>query len=171
MVKINKNYTVTVGDYNINLSPDALFQIKLMKISPDELFEISKVESLNKYSGIEFSKKWLDLWPTQAKTGLNYSVSGNTKVCKAKIKTFVKSFFSYFPNLKTTYTVSNIEELIYRATKEYLTYQESRMYLYTKKNSKFIQDSAGSVLEEWCNKLIKNELIPLSVDILDNQAK
>lgn len=88
--------------------------------------------------------EWLALFPKDLKSKgiLLYSVSGNRQACIQRMNKFV-----------ATYKYD--KELIILATRLYLQEQRAQSWQFTKKNSKFIYDSEGSVLEEYCER-VKN---------------
>jgi hypothetical protein len=92
----------------------------------------------------DWMDEWLKLWPTNLASKIGYSVSGNSVACKTKLKEFI----SKFPMFN--------QDIIIAATKLYLKEQSIRHYEFTKKNSKFIKDRDGSVLEDYCNRILAN---------------
>ena len=124
---------------------------------PDEYRELESCP-LTKAFGYSIPKEWMAQWirkwPTQSITMLDYAVSGNTAACTKRMKAFVKEFNSVFD---VEYSTDRVLEIIDDATDRYLEQQEERFWEMTKKNSKFIKDINGSVLEEYCRKVIENE--------------
>jgi hypothetical protein len=115
--------------------------------------KIAKNQDLSKIKNhIETVEDWIDEWvalfPTDllSKGYLTYSVSGNTSACVIRMKRFLKEHKDI------------TKEIIFKATKLYLSEQKLRNWSFTKKNSKFISDNDGSVLEQYCER-IKNEEI------------
>lgn len=85
---------------------------------------------------------WLKLWPKQSKTGLNYAVSGQLPECKSRMAKLLKQIEEYGLQDVT-------QEKIFDATKRYLSSQEDKSWVYTKKAHKFILDNDGSQLADW----------------------
>ena len=93
-------------------------------------------------------RRWINKWPTKLiKTDKgSYRVSGNTMQCMKRMKRFQKE-------------LGFDRETIDLATDRYLAIQEENRWLLTKKNSKFIMDNEGSLLENYCNDIINKEEI------------
>lgn len=115
---------------------------------PTDYFPISGVErkdiTKQDWDQVWF-EAWLELWPKQSETGLSYAVSGNKPECKKRMITFLQDWHKRLdgePDL----------DRITEATKNYIEAQRGKNWQFTKKNHKFIQDTNGSVLEEWLNK-------------------
>lgn len=108
----------------------------------DEYFLTDKGKAfLKDNSDFNWIYDWLKLWPTNLKKQIGYTVSGNTDAVFNRMKRF-QARFGYSP---TT---------IIKATQKYLKEQENANWEYTKKNSKFILDKDGSLLEDYCKKII-----------------
>ena len=90
----------------------------------------------------ELIEQFMALWPTQSKTGLPYSVSGNKPIVIQRFEKLLKQWDEY-----TDEDFS--PERILLATKKYLVSQEEKGYLFTKKNHKFVLDESGSELINW----------------------
>lgn len=120
---------------------------------PPEYHELEKV-SLSSAFGLTLDKewmaRWISKWPTPSITMLDYSVSGNTAACVRNMKKFLKDFNQTFG---TDLTTEEQCELIDEATDLYLQDQEDKYWEYTKKNSKFIKDNNGSVLEDYIRRI------------------
>lgn len=99
--------------------------------------------------------EWIGLWPKPTETGLTYSISGNTPQVTARMRTFINTAWDKhsLPKMK----VPEKWKVVMEATKAYLAYQKSRGWAYTKKNVKFIGDLEGSVLAEWCQKVLDKQ--------------
>jgi|688.fasta_scaffold401225_4 hypothetical protein len=91
----------------------------------------------------EWIDKWLDLWPTLI-TPQNYRISGNKTEVINRMNKFIKEY-DYSP------------DVIFEATKKYLNRKKAENYNFTKKNTKFIKDTDGSILEQECNAIINGE--------------
>lgn len=105
-------------------------------------FDKSKqVVNSDKFNFPNFINEWMSLWPTFELPG-GYRVSGNTMEVKKRMKTFFKNHPEYTP------------EQILSATNNYLSSKKIQNWAYTKKNSKFIYDADGSMLEQECQALV-----------------
>ena len=91
--------------------------------------------------------KWLSLWPTHSINSgtTSYRVSGNKNVVIARMNSFLKEHPEF------------TENIIMKATENYLDQRKKENYRYTKKNSKFIKDIDGSVLESECIAVVNGE--------------
>ncbi len=89
----------------------------------------------------EWMISWIKMWPSFMMPG-GYRVSGNTLSCIKKMDKFIKEFPEY------------PQDIIIKATENYLKKQEQMGWKYTKKNAKFILDSDGSVLEQECQDIL-----------------
>lgn len=87
--------------------------------------------------------EWLSLWPSFILPG-NYRVSGNRNEVINRMNKFIKEN----PNFN--------KDIIIKATENYLNRQRNQGWAYTKKNSKFIKDTDGSILEGECLAIIEN---------------
>lgn len=97
-------------------------------------------------------KRWLALWPQQKQTGLDYAVSGNSKTCDRKMRSFIKTFHGIHPNLadKKEWTPEKVMDAIYKCTEVYLSARKAANWEMTMKNSNFIQHmEKGSMLESY----------------------
>jgi hypothetical protein len=98
-------------------------------------------------------KKWLNLWPTQSVTGLGYAVSGNSKVCTRKMRTFIKDIHNMGQGLfedRKQWTPEKVMEAIYQSTVVYLDARRNNNWDMTMKNSNFINhQEKGSMLESY----------------------
>lgn len=121
---------------------------------PEEYHELDNV-SLSSAVGQsidrEWMARWISKWPSPSLTGLDYSISGNTAACIRNMKKFLKEFNEIF---QTDLTTEQQQEIIDQATDEYLEEKEYAGWSYTKKNSKFISDSNGSVLEAMVRQIL-----------------
>lgn len=96
--------------------------------------------------------EWLKLWPTGLYNG--YRVSGNRAQVINRMNKFLKDNPEYN------------KDIIFKATQNYLNEKRKTNYSYVKKNSKFISDSDGSVLEAECYAVLNGK----STDALDNKV-
>lgn len=104
------------------------------------------INSMKNFNFHNFVIEWMKLWPTHELPG-GYRVSGNTMEVTKRMKKFLTAF-NYSP------------DIIIQATKNYLEARRFQNWVYTKKNSKFIYDSDGSMLEQECQALTLGEVKP-----------
>lgn len=86
---------------------------------------------------------WRDLFPTQGSSGLSYSPKGDKFECIKRMKIFTMDY-------------SFTKDEIFEATEYYIKEQKQRGWNFTKKAHKFIKDTNGSVLSEYC-ELMKDK--------------
>lgn len=91
-----------------------------------------------------FIIEWMKLWPTFELPG-GYRVSGNS----LEVKKRMKKFFINHPEYN--------DDIILKATSNYLNNKKLHNWAYTKKNSKFIYDVDGSMLEQECQAIVSGE--------------
>jgi hypothetical protein len=119
-----------------------LEELKLKGYYPTDKMMATK----KNFSFHNFILEWMKLWPTHELPG-GYRVSGNTMEVTKRMKKFLTTF-NYSP-----------DEII-EATKNYLDARKNQNWVYTKKNSKFIYDSDGSMLEQECQALLTGTVKP-----------
>lgn len=143
-----------------NLSPTEYVVLYLMDKGIDDFQNDQILASLEKKGFVENNKiiiplfkktnckdwidKWLDLWPTSL-TPQKYRISGNRAEVINRMNKFIKEH-------------DYSEEIIFQATKNYLNIRKLENYNFTKKNTKFIKDIDGSVLEQECLAIVKGEV-------------
>lgn len=127
----------------------------------DDIFgDIPVSEIINEKLDPQWVKEWLKLWPTlsqiqRVRRVQEYSISGNAPEVKKRLNEFLKQFCERLEvdDCSLSYKL----DIIWRATEAYLKDLESKNYAFAKKNHKFIKDTNGSVLEDWCRRIINNE--------------
>jgi hypothetical protein len=145
-----------------NLSPTEYVVLYLMDKGIDDFNNDVIMRSLENKGFIENGKitvplfknynckmwidKWLELWPTLL-TPQNYRISGNRTEVINRMNKFLKEH-------------DYSEEIIFEATKNYLTRKKNENYNFTKRNTKFIKDNDGSTLEQECEALVKGNVKP-----------
>lgn len=104
----------------------------------------------NKVSCKQWIDKWLSLWPTQIINSgtTTYRVSGNKNEVINRMNRFIKEHPEYN------------DEIVLKATENYLDQRKKENYKYTKKNTKFIRDIDGSTLEAECEAVLSGEEKP-----------
>ena len=118
----------------------------MVELPPRKSIGNFKFPELNKDDVNVWIDEWLALFPTDlmSKGILTYSVSGNKAACITRMKRFLREHKNYD------------KEIIMKATQRYLDYQKQKNWQYTKKNSKFIYDNDGSILEQFCEDVVNN---------------
>lgn len=161
-------FCLYLGYKNLSfISYDVQTMIKLLQIVSIENNLVSfniplflhTTEVLDDYNNMpidEFvKKKWTLLFPTRKETNLPYDISGNTAACISRMTSFLKGFNKLFD---VNYTTTEKYAIIYKATQNYMATARAKGYAYTKKNSKFISDENGSVLEDYIRRILKGEM-------------
>lgn len=116
-------------------------QVKQLKFTNDEIVAYAKTT-------------WLPLWPTGLSNIVGYTVSGNTNECIVSLNKFINDFNNLF---NSSYSKTEIFNLITKATKSYLAHRKVENYKFIKKNINFISDGKSSSLEEFVNRCINGE--------------
>jgi len=124
----------------------------ILNTGHDPLFKEEKEKTAHSDTGM--FDEWMSLWPKPQETNLNYSVSGNKPQCRSRMNTFLSS--GWKSHELPAMTRKEKWDVIIEATRRYIAYQKNRRWAYTKKNVKFINDLEGSVLAEWCLKVMNN---------------
>lgn len=127
----------------------------------DELGFIPVGEILKERLDPQWIKDWLKLWPSlgqirKVNRSLEYSISGNGPDCRKRMVVFVKEFCERLEVEECT--LGYKLDVIWKATEAYLSHLEDTQYKFAKKNVKFIKDTNGSVLEDWCRRIINDEV-------------
>lgn len=97
---------------------------------------------------LEWLNEWLDLFPKGLNKIIGYDVHGNKNECHKRMSKFRKDNFEIYN-----------KDIIIKATKLYLNEREKERWQYCKKNVKFIYDENGSMLENYCDRIIRNDYI------------
>lgn len=103
---------------------------------------LNLIDEVSTHNNEEWFEEWLKLFPTNLSKIIGYSVSGNSVECKKRMNKFMRIHKNFTP------------KIIIDATKMYLKEKRSNGWEFTKKNSKFIADKDGSVLEDYCQRII-----------------
>lgn len=110
------------------------------KVTKSNLEKVAKVEI------IEWIDKWLALFPKGMNKKLGYDIHGNKSECINRMSKFRRDNFDKYNS-----------ETIILATKLYLKEQERNKWAFTKKNVKFIYDENGSMLENYCERIVDGD--------------
>lgn len=110
------------------------------KVAKSNLEKVAKVEI------IEWIDKWLTLFPKGMSKKLGYDIHGNKSECLNRMSKFRRDNFDKYNS-----------EIIILATKLYLKEQERNKWAFTKKNVKFIYDENGSMLENYCERIVDGD--------------
>lgn len=92
---------------------------------------------------IQWIDEWLSLFPKALYKTIGYDVHGNKTECLKRMITF-----------RTEHYLHYTKDIIINATKTYLKERQRESYSFTKKNSKFIYDKDGSILENYCDRIV-----------------
>ena len=118
------------------------------KIAKSNLEKVAKVEIT------EWIDKWLTLFPKGMSKKLGYDIHGNKSECLNRMSKFRRDNFDKYNS-----------EIIILATKLYLKEQERNKWAFTKKNVKFIYDENGSMLENYCERIIDGDYEEEDLDL------
>lgn len=110
------------------------------KVAKSNLEKVAKVEI------IEWIDDWLALFPKGMNKKLGYDIHGNKSECINRMSKFRRDNFDKYNS-----------ETIILATKLYLKEQERNKWAFTKKNVKFIYDENGSMLENYCERIVDGD--------------
>lgn len=121
------------------------------KIAKSNLEKVAKVEI------IEWIDKWLALFPKGMNKKLGYDIHGNKSECLNRMSKFRRDNFDKYNS-----------ETIILATKLYLKEQERNKWAFTKKNVKFIYDENGSMLENYCDRIVEGDYEEDDLDLNGN---
>lgn len=111
----------------------------------------------------EWVKKWMKLWPTMGQVAregyqLEYSISGHAPEVKKRMPVFVKEFCERMGMDESDCDMDYKLDIIWKATEAYLQNLRDTGYRFPKKNHKFIKDLGGSILEEWCQRVVSGQV-------------
>lgn len=107
--------------------------------------------------------RWMKLWPTMGqvlKEGyqLDYAISGHAPEVRKRMKKFVgpgpEGFCERMGISEDDCDLEYKLDIIWKATEAYIEHLRNTEYQFPKKNHKFIIDNGGSILEEWCHRVI-----------------
>lgn len=102
-----------------------------------------------------FISEWCDLYPPDVMFKGN-RIKSKPKDCVNKMKIFCKN--------NPTFT----KDIIFAATKQYLTERKAENYTYTKRSTYFIsKQGEPSLLEEYCDRII--EKVPVQIKVVEEQ--
>jgi hypothetical protein len=118
------------------------------KVAKSNLEKVAKVEI------IEWIDNWLALFPKGMSKKLGYDIHGNKAECINRMSKFRRDNFDKYNS-----------EIIILATKLYLKEQERNKWAFTKKNVKFIYDENGSMLENYCERIIDGDYEEEDLDL------
>jgi len=90
--------------------------------------------------------EWLPLFPKGLNKVIGYDIHGNRSECIKRMSKFRKDNYEEFN-----------KETIIKATKLYLKEREKERWQFSKKNCKFIYDENGSMLDNYCNRIIEGD--------------
>jgi len=121
------------------------------KIAKSNLEKVAKVEIT------EWIDKWLALFPKGMSKKLGYDIHGNKSECLNRMSKFRRDNFDKYNS-----------ETIILATKLYLKEQERNKWAFTKKNVKFIYDENGSMLENYCERIVDGDYEEDDLDLNGN---
>ena len=110
------------------------------KIAKSNLEKVAKVEI------VDWIDDWLALFPKGFSKILGYDIHGNKSECLNRMSKFRRDNFDKYNS-----------ETIILATKLYLKEQERNKWAFTKKNVKFIYDENGSMLENYCERIVDGD--------------
>lgn len=123
------------------------------KIAKSNLEKVAKIEI---YDWID---EWLVLFPKGMNKKLGYDIHGNKSECINRMSKFRRDNFDKYN-----------KETIIKATKLYLKEQERNKWAFTKKNVKFIYDENGSMLENYCDKVIDGDYEEEDLDLNESSG-
>jgi hypothetical protein len=110
------------------------------KVAKSNLEKVAKVEI------VDWIDEWLTLFPKGMSKKLGYDIHGNKSECINRMSKFRRDNFDKYN-----------KETIIKATKLYLKEQERNKWTFTKKNVKFIYDENGSMLENYCDRIVDGD--------------
>jgi hypothetical protein len=110
------------------------------KVAKSNLEKVAKVEI------IDWIDDWLALFPKGMNKKLGYDIHGNRAECINRMSKFRRDNFDRYN-----------KDTIIKATKLYLKEQERNKWAFTKKNVKFIYDENGSMLENYCDRIVEGD--------------
>lgn len=114
----------------------------------------SNLEKVAKLEIVDWIDEWLSLFPKGFSKILGYDIHGNKSECINRMSKFRRDNFDKYN-----------KEVIIKATKLYLREQEKNKWSFTKKNVKFIYDENGSMLENYCEKIIDRDYEEEDLDL------
>ena len=118
------------------------------KVAKSNLEKVAKVEI------IDWIDDWLSLFPKGMNKKLGYDIHGNRAECINRMSKFRRDNFDRYN-----------KDTIIKATKIYLREQEKNKWTFTKKNVKFIYDENGSMLENYCERIIDGDYEEEDLDL------
>ena len=118
------------------------------KVAKSNLEKVAKVEI------IDWIDDWLALFPKGMNKKLGYDIHGNRAECINRMSKFRRDNFDRYN-----------KDTIIKATKIYLREQEKNKWTFTKKNVKFIYDENGSMLENYCERIIDGDYEEEDLDL------
>jgi hypothetical protein len=149
---------------------EGFLKMKLPLWSPtiNSIFSIMATKKENKLSKSNYEKSakldvisWIDEWLILFPKGLNkiigYDVHGNKTECTNRMSKFRRDNFEKFN-----------KDTIIKATKLYLKERERERWQFTKKNVKFIYDENGSMLDNYCERIIDGDYDEDDLDLNDS---
>lgn len=102
---------------------------------------------------LEWINDWLELFPKGLNKTLGYDVHGNKNECHKRMSKFRKDNFELYN-----------KDIIMKATKLYLNEREKEKWQFCKKNVKFIYDENGSMLENYCDRIVRGDYTDNDLD-------
>lgn len=106
----------------------------------------TEVDKTTTVEVLEWLNDWLELFPKGLNKILGYDVHGNKSECHKRMSKFRKDNFELYN-----------KDIIMKATKLYLNEREKEKWQYCKKNVKFIYDENGSMLENYCDRVVRGD--------------
>lgn len=106
----------------------------------------SNYEKTAKVEVVQWIDEWLSLFPKGLNKIIGYDIHGNRTECINRMSKFRRDNFDRFN-----------KDTIIKATKLYLKERERERWQYSKKNVKFIYDENGSMLDNYCERIIEND--------------
>ena len=117
----------------------------------------SNYEKSAKLDVISWIDEWLILFPKGLNKIIGYDVHGNKTECTNRMSKFRRDNFEKFN-----------KDTIIKATKLYLKERERERWQFTKKNVKFIYDENGSMLDNYCERIIDGDYDEDDLDLNDS---
>lgn len=138
-------------------SPTINSIFSIMANKKDVKLSKSNYEKTAKAEVIQWIDEWLILFPKGLNKIIGYDIHGNRTECLNRMIRFRRDNFERFN-----------KETIIKATKLYLKEKERERWQYSKKNVKFIYDENGSMLDNYCERIIENDYDEDDLDLNDS---
>lgn len=106
----------------------------------------TQVDKATTIEVLDWLNEWLELFPKGLNKLIGYDVHGNKNECHKRMSKFRKDNYELYN-----------KDIIIKATKLYLNERQKDKWQFCKKNVKFIYDENGSMLENYCDRIIRGD--------------